>query len=117
MQFWDLKVKPVDTRNTITHNNVSRLGKALQTLESLCHEQSVPILNFLQEHESAAILDLTLHTGMDSSTLEAQLDRLCLTRVVEQRTDVYGSRYHINYPRLVRVKAIAKKLASFRQPR
>ncbi len=107
----------MDTRNTITQSSVSRLSKALQTLESLCHEQSIPILNFLQEHESAAILDLTLHTGLDSSTLESQLDRLCLTKVVEQRADVFGCRYHLNYPRLVRVKAIAEQLASFRLPR
>ena len=103
----------MDTRNIITHKQSTRLDRAIITLQVLCQELSLPIIEYLQDHDQASLLDLALSTGLDSYVLEEQLEKLCLTRAVVRREDIYGCYYYLDPFRLRRISTIASQLASF----
>ena len=105
------------TRNTITQSKASRLDRAIFTLQMLYQEQSIPIIEYLRENDGATFLDLTLHTGLGSLELERQLEKLCLTRVVVRRENIFGCHYQLDPVRIQRISSIARQLASFRKGR
>lgn len=99
--------------NTIlTKSATQQLDYAIFVLETLSDPVSIPILEYLQEHQSATLLDLTVHTGFDSLTLENQLEALCATKAVWLDTDIYRNLYCIDEDRLQQVSRIAKLLVN-----
>lgn len=105
----------MDIRNTLTTKQDSALTQALFTLQTLSDADSILILDFLQEHGEASLLDLTIATGLHIDTIETQLDLLCQTKTVQPRSTIYENYYHLNRGRLARVAAIAGKLVKGRK--
>ena len=100
----------MNTWNTIKPSSAKPLEKAISILETLSHDLSISILNYLTKHGNATVLDLTIHTGIDSSTIESQLDLLGTTGVVFPKTNLYNCSYALNCQRLKQIKAIGKQL-------
>lgn len=96
--------------NTIATKQESALTQALFTLQTLSDEQSIPILDYLQEYEEASLLDLTVATRLHTSTIELQLELLCQTKIVRPRRSIYGNFFRLDQERLAKVLAIAKCL-------
>lgn len=101
--------------NTVATKQEPALAQALFTLQTLSDADSIPILDFLQEHGEASLLDLAIATGLDVNTLEMQLDLLGRTKIVRLSGTIYGNYYHLNRGRLARVAAIAGKLVKGRK--
>ena len=96
--------------NIIAAEQATALTEAIFTLQTLGDGRSTLILDFLLEHDEASLLDLIIATGLDATTLEAQLDLLCQTKVLELCSNIYGSWYQIDYQRLEKVNFIARQL-------
>jgi|GEM_PF-4090148 transcription initiation factor IIE alpha subunit len=97
--------------NTLVSASTSALTEALFLLETLSDPLSVPILDFLLRHTEATLLDLLIATGIDTETLEMQLELLVQTKAVTKYADWYNAYYQIEIPQIKKVKAIATKLA------
>ncbi|MCH2085019.1 MAG: hypothetical protein MK226_21720 [Saprospiraceae bacterium] len=95
--------------NTITRTSLPKLGRALVVLDALSDELSIPILEYLKQNRSASFLDLTVHTGLESSTLDEQLESLCATKVIRSVTTVYETRYYFNTRRYLRIAMLIKQ--------
>lgn len=100
----------MNTWNTIKPSSAKPLEKAISILETLSHDLSISILNYLTKHGNATILDLTIHTGIDSSTIESQMDLLGNTGVIRPQSNLYNCTYALNFQRLKQIKAIGKQL-------
>lgn len=100
----------MNTWNTIKPSSAKPLEKAISILEILSHDLSISLLNYLLKSGKATVLDLTIHTGIDSSTIESQLDLLRSTGVVSQRSSLYNCIYTLDYQRLKQIKLIGKQL-------
>lgn len=98
--------------NTISAKWETALTEAIFTLQTLQEALSVRILDYLKENDEATLLDLLIATGMDTHTLDLQLDLLCQTNVVQLRSNIYDSWYKIDYQRLEKVNGIARQLVS-----
>lgn len=97
--------------NTIaTAKEKSALDEAISALQTLSDVQNIPILDFLQEHHEASLLDLSVATGQPTATLEKRLDLLCKTQIVRKYNNGYGNYYRFNRGRVIRITAIAGKL-------
>lgn len=100
--------------NTLATRRETALSEAIFTLQTLHDSLSVPILDYLLKNDEATLLDLIIATGMDTFTLEMQLDLLCQTKVVQSDSDLYSSWYQIDYQRLEKVNATAHQLANWK---
>lgn len=98
--------------NTIFPVNTNKLDEAILVLEAVSEVNSFPILEFLREFGDATILDLSLHTGLDTDSLECQIELLCCARVLNQEEDILGSSFSLNYQRLEQVSSVAHALAN-----
>ncbi len=104
----------MDTRNTTKTHIHNRSERALHLLEMLQQPDSSGILRYLLDHGQASLLELTIHTGMDSESLEFQLERMCGSSLVRQRSSLFeADRFEPNLPKLRLVTAIVKQLAAF----
>lgn len=95
--------------NTITRTSLPKLDGALFVLEALSDELSIPILEYLKQNRSASFLDLTVHTGLESSALDEQLELLCTTEVIRSVTNVYETRFYFNARRYFRIVILIKQ--------
>ena len=102
--------------NTINALSAKPLEKAILVLETMSTDLSISILEYLKRHKNATLLDLTIALGMDSSTIESQLDLLMMTGVIRPKTDLYNTTYKLNLQRVRQVSGIAKKLCD-RKPK
>ena len=101
----------MNTWNTIKPSSAKPLDKAISILEILSNDLSISLLNYILRSGKATVLDLTIHTGIDSAAIENQLDLLGSTGVVCQKTNLYNCTYSINTKRLQQIKAIGKALS------
>jgi hypothetical protein len=93
----------MDTRNTVLTlrtTNLKRLDRALQVLDVLTNPISFRIIDYIHKRGSASQLDLLLKTGADIEELEYLLESLCIARIIEQKNDLFSSRYKLNPGRL-----------------
>lgn len=106
----------MNTRNTTNTHTHNRAGHALHLLETLQQPGASGILHFLLDHGPSSFLELTIHTGMDSESLEFHLDQFCTSSLVRQRSSLLeADRFEPNLPKLKRITAIIQQLASFHQ--
>jgi DNA-binding HxlR family transcriptional regulator len=98
------------TWNTITKTSCVKLEKAAFILDVLDEEPTVPIVEHLRVNGSATFLDLTVFTGFDASTLEAQLEKLSAAGLVKQKNNFCKNRYYLDAYLLLKVYALAKKI-------
>ncbi|MEN0006141.1 MAG: hypothetical protein AAF798_18465 [Bacteroidota bacterium] len=96
--------------NTILRTSVTGISSAIATLEILGDKRSAIIFDCLQAYGSCSFLDLLVSTQFDSDNLEDLMDELCTTNVVLLESDVFGSRYRINQPRLNQILRLAGSL-------
>ncbi|MCI5080427.1 MAG: hypothetical protein MRY78_01975 [Saprospiraceae bacterium] len=94
--------------NTITRTSLTKLDRALGVLETLSDELTIPILTYLKLNRSASLLDLTVHTRLDSDLLDERLELLCSTKVIRQVTTVYETKYYFNTERYNRIAALVQ---------
>lgn len=104
----------MNTRNTTKTHIHNRAERALHLLETLHQPDTTGILRYLLDHGQASFLELTIHTGMDSESLEFRLERLCTSSLVRQRSSLLETDwFEPNLPKLKRVMAVVKQLAAF----
>lgn len=104
----------MDTGNTTKTHIHNRAERALHLLETLQKPDTSGILRLLLDHGPSSFLELTIHTGMDSESLEYCLDRLCSSSLVRQKSSLLeADRFEPNLPKLRRVSAIVQRLAAF----
>lgn len=104
----------MNTRNTTNTHIHNRAERAMHLLETLQQPHCTGILRYLLDHGQASFLELTIHTGMDSESLEFQLERLCSSSLVRQRSSLLeADRFEPNLSKLRRVTAVVKQLAAF----
>lgn len=104
----------MNTRNTTKTHIHNRAERALHLLETLHQPDTSGILRYLLDHGQASFLELTIHTGMDSESLEFRLERLCTSSLVRQRSSLLETDwFEPNLPKLKRVMAVVKQLAAF----
>jgi len=96
--------------NTMAAEQVSALGKALFMLETLAHPEHESVLNYLLEHQEATLLDLIIATGMDSDSLEEQLDLLCQTGVVQLHSDMHNNFYLADNQQIKTLNRVVRQL-------
>ena len=104
----------MDTWSTISSVKNGKYSKAIQVLESLSHDFSIPILDCLHMQKSVSMEALQKATGFDLNTLELQLELLCQAGAVKQRNEKAVSYYEICESRIQSVAAIANKLNALR---
>lgn len=97
--------------NTTAEKRETALAEAIFILHTLSDPLSESILDYFLENPEATLLDLIIATGIDSMTLDMQLDLLCQTKVVQSYNNLYSSWYQIDYQRLDQVNRIAHQLA------
>jgi hypothetical protein len=100
----------MNTWNTILRTSVDGLSSAINTLETLSDKHNARILDCLQGYSSCTFLDLLVGTNLDSEVLEGRMNDLCATKVVVLETDIFGSRYRVNMPRLKQILRLAGNL-------
>jgi predicted transcriptional regulator len=100
--------------NTINALSAKPLSKALFVLETMSTDLSISILEYLKKNHTANLLDLTIHLGIDSSSIESQLDLLSTAGIVQQRSNLYATSYCLNKKKIKQVRSIAKQLCDGR---
>lgn len=100
--------------NTINTLSAKPLEKAIFILDTMSTDLSISILEYLKKYQNANILDLTVHLGIDSSTIEAQMDLLGIAGIVQQQNNFYTATYSLNVNRIKEVNSIAKELSTGR---
>ena len=100
--------------NTINALSAKPLNKALFVLETMSADLSISILEYLKKNQTANLLDLTIHLGIDSTSIEAQLDLLGSAGIVQQRSNLYTTSYCLNQKKMKQVQSIAKQLCEGR---
>lgn len=100
----------MDTWNTITRKSRTRLTRALSVLEILCHEENIPILEFLRTKEQTSLAELYLETGESPEKLEKRLASLCDTGCVIHGSVTMGRTYRLDPERIAQVNRISRQL-------
>lgn len=104
----------MNTRNTTNTATRGRTEHALQLLETLRHSDAVGILKYLLDNGQASFLELTIHSGMDSESLEFHLEKLyCSSLILQKSSLIEADWFEPNRPKLRRVMAAVRQLATF----
>ena len=100
----------MNTWNTITRTSLNKLDEALLVLETLSDELCLKIMDYLKSNHSASFLDLTIHTRLDSSSLEECLEALCATKIITQKSSIYQTKYFFDVKRYQKIARLVKLL-------
>lgn len=90
--------------------NANLIQRVLLLLETLTHEDSLPIIACLQENNGASFLELLVQTGLESRTLEMQLDLLCDHTLVIRQSNIIETSYRLNLDLYGKLARVAEKL-------
>jgi len=103
------------TWNTIKAVSTNKLDQATAVLETMQTPANASILNYIQEHQKASLLDLALHLQWSAERLELQLERLCRCQLLIRKESIVECHYVLNEPKLCKAKRVAKALSMFYQ--
>lgn len=111
--LWNcLKFSPMHTWNTIKAVSTNKLDRAIEVLETLERPVSSRILEYLRENGKSKTMDIALHTNYSTELIEAQLEKLCLSKAVHRHDDILGCHYTLNAGQLFRTRKTARALAA-----
>lgn len=93
------------TNNTIK-KSLEQLNKAIENLEILSHEWSIPILRHLKSVSAATFSQLLHETNLTSDTLSNQLSALEEAGIIKNDDD----NFELDQYKLLRIQLITKQL-------
>ena len=97
--------------NTMPSIKADPLERALFLLNTLTQEDNRAVVDYLVENGNADFLELLVHTGMDSSELETQLELLCEADLLICRSAVTKEQYELNKRQVQKLAELGGKLA------
>ncbi len=102
----------MNTLNTITART-GRMTLAINKLELLNQDEGRPILSYLIKHVHVSLVDIILHTGMDTSVVENYLEKLLQNGFVWKEQSDTRIIYTLDQSYFQKITLVAKTLAGF----
>lgn len=97
------------TNNTIKDSLV-RLSSAIQNLEIISHEWSIPILRFLRSKDSVDFIQLQHETNLPPIILQKQIDALQEVGIVKISREKNVRMYAMDHYKMLRIQLMVKQL-------
>ncbi|MCB0652000.1 MAG: hypothetical protein KDC85_12050 [Saprospiraceae bacterium] len=97
------------TNNTIK-GSLARLSYAIQNLEIISHEWSIPILRFLRSNDSVDFIQLQHETNLPPIILQKQIDALQEVGIVKISKEKNVRMYEMDHYKMLRIQLMVKQL-------
>ncbi|KAA3637049.1 MAG: hypothetical protein DWQ02_07295 [Bacteroidetes bacterium] len=97
------------TNNTIKRS-LARLSQAIENLEIISHERSIPIVRFLKSNATANFFQLQQETNLPPLQLQEQINALKKVGVLKVSGDKDLRTYELDQYKILRIQLITKQL-------
>ena len=97
------------TNNTISRS-LARLSQAIENLDIISHERSIPILMFLKTHAKADFFQLQQETNLPPLHLQQQIKALMEVGVLKVTSMEEEKYYELDHYKMLRIQLLTKRL-------
>ncbi len=97
------------TNNTITRS-LARLSQAIENLEIILHDRSIPIVRYLKSNATASFFQLQQETNLPPIKLQEQVSALERIGIIKTRTLGDVSTYELDQYKMLKIQLLTMQL-------
>ncbi len=100
--------------NTISRTSDDKVTLAIQLLETVSKDESIPILEFMRKRGGGTFHDILLSLKINAQDLERQLKQLIAAGALKTKKKTTATYYTLNQGRLSTISQVAGRLNELR---
>jgi uncharacterized protein (UPF0147 family) len=97
------------TNNTIT-KSLARLNQAIESLEVILHDRSIPIVRYLKSNATASFFQLQQETNLPPIELQGQIAALERIGIIKASTSEDLRTYQLDQYKMLKIQLLTMQL-------